>query len=149
MEQKIREVFNSELIKYSDSLFQQLEEFNNSECFVVLTEDLLNFLNANFESFEFIENYSDSIGQTVYISFYGDSIFPLDNLKKQLEKMDLENSNYNTDLTFYTLYDIEEALRSVSSNKGFIGIIDSYSHIEYETFDELFIYSVLKMKNNK
>ena len=91
MEQKIREVFNSELIKYSDSLFQQLEEFNNSECFVVLTEDLLNFLNANFESFEFIENYSDSIGQTVYISFYGDSIFPLDNLKKQLEKMDLEN----------------------------------------------------------
>ena len=146
---KLREIFNAEILKYSDSIFNQMLRYYDSDCYVVLTDEILNFLNENFESFGFVENYSSAIGETVYVSFYGDSILPLDNFKNQLKKMISENVTYNSDLTFYTLYDIEETLRSVSSNKGFIGIIDSYSHIEYETFDELFIYSVLKMKNNK
>lgn len=63
--------------------------------------------------------------------------------------MDLENSNYNTDLTFYTLADIEETLRSVSNKRGFLGIMDNYSHISYENFDDIYIFSKLKCLNSK
>lgn len=149
---KLREFFNVELINYSDSIFNQILSHYDSDCCVILTEEILNFLEEikTFDIYDFINNYSSAIGETVYISFYGDSIFPLDKFKQKLKEMDLENIDYGSDLSFYTMYDIKDlVINSISDNKGFMGVIDTFSHIEYENFELLFIYSLLKMKNHK
>ena len=148
---KLREIFNAEILKYSDSIFNQMLRYYDSDCYVVLTEEILNFLDTIeiFDIYDFVNNYSSAIGETVYINFSGDSIFPLDKFKKRLETLNSENYDYGSDLSFYTLEDIEISINDSSDNKGFIGLIDSYSYVKYENFDDIFIYSVLIMKNKK
>ena len=148
---KLREIFNAEILKYSDSIFNQMLRYYDSDCYVVLTEEILNFLDTIeiFDIYDFVNNYSSAIGEAVYISFYGETILPLDKFKKSLEDLNSKNYDYSSDFFFYTLEDIKMSINDSSNNKGFIGLIDSYSYVKYEDFDNIFIYSILKMKNNK
>lgn len=144
---KLREIFNLELIHFSDSIFNQFLKYTDDDCFVVLTKDILSFLKENFEDYtsDWIEEYSLAIGEIVYITYNGESIFPLTTLKKYIK--DSENPENN--LSFYTFDDIESGINGVSNKNGFVGIMDAYSHVGYDNFEDIFIYSALKMKNSK
>lgn len=147
---ELREVFNQELIKYSDVFYDDcLEDANNENYFVELTLEMLKFLDLHFENYDvaFVEDYSSIIGEIVYFSFYGYGLFPLnDSLKKQIN----EDPNPSEGLEFHNLSDIEDlVINSISHNKGFMGIMDSFTHVTYDNFHALFIYSMLKFKNKK
>ena len=43
---ELREIFNAEILKYSDSIFNQMLRYYDSDCYVVLTEEILNFLDT-------------------------------------------------------------------------------------------------------
>ena len=145
--EKLRDIFNSEIINFSDSIFTQLLKYTKDDCFVILTQDILSFLDENFEDYpaDWIEDYSYAIGETAYITYHGEPIFPLTTLKERIK----ESNNPENHLSFYTFNDIESSINGVSNNNGFNGIIDGFSHVEYDHFEDLFIYSALKMKNKK
>lgn len=144
---KLRDIFNAEIVSFSDSIFNQLLKHTQGDCFVILTKDILSFLDDHFEDYpvDWIEDYQYAIGETVYITYHGKSIFPLNILKEQIK----EAENPENYLSFYTFTDLESGINGASHNNGFIGIIDTFSHVEYDTFEDLFIYSILKMKNLK
>ena len=116
--------------------------------FVKLTLEMLEFLDLNFENYgvEFVNDYSDVIGEIVYFSFYGFELFPID---EKLRKQISEDEDPSNGLEFYSLKDIENLVSSVSDNRGFAGVMDSFTHVTYDNFNDLFIYSMLKYKNKK
>ena len=70
---ELREVFNQELIKYSDVFYGRcVRDATEENYFVKLTLEMLEFLDLNFENYgvEFVNDYSDVIGEIVYFSFY-------------------------------------------------------------------------------
>lgn len=147
---ELREVFNQELINYSDTFYEScVKDATDENYFVKLTLEMLEFLDLHFENYgvDFVKDYSDIIGETVYFSFYGFELFPIDEkLKKQIS----EDEDPSNGLVFYSLNDIKDlVINSVSDNKGFTGIIDSFSHITYDNLNDLFIYSMLRYKNKK
>ena len=116
--------------------------------FVKLTLEMLEFLDLNFENYgvEFVNDYSDVIGEIVYFSFYGFELFPID---EKLRKQISEDEDPSNGLEFYSLKDIENLVSSVSDNRGFAGVMDSFTHVTYDNFNDLFSYSMLKYKNKK
>ena len=78
---ELREVFNQELIKYSDTFYGNCVKYATDEnYFVELTLEMLEFLDLHFENYgvDFVKDYCDIIGETVYFSFYGFELFPVD-----------------------------------------------------------------------
>lgn len=146
---ELREVFNQELIKQSDVFYNNcIEDAINEDYFVRLTHEMLEFLDHNFQNYgvDFVEDYSSIIGEIVYLSFYDYSLFPLnESLKKQIDA----DPDPSKGLEFHNLSDVENLVNSVSGNKGFVGIIQYFSHITYDNLNHLFIYSMLKYKNKK
>lgn len=146
--EQLRKLFNEEIIKYSDDIFEQLLEYENSNCYVRLTEEILDFLDDNLDFQEYKEEYSKNIGEIVFMSCYGEPVYPLTELQNFLDRDGQEK--VSNQFQFYTLGQIEIlTINDVAENRGFIGIIDSFSHIEYDNFNDLFIYSMLKYLNNK
>lgn len=146
---ELREVFNQELIKYSDVFYGKcVRDATDENYFVKLTLEMLEFLDLYFENYgvEFVKDYSSIIGEIVYFSFYGFELFPID---EKLRKQISEDEDPSNGLEFYSLKDIENLVSSVSDNRGFAGIMDSFTHVTYDNFNDLFIYSMLKYKNKK
>jgi hypothetical protein len=147
---ELRAVFNQELIKYSDTFYENCVKYATDEnYFVELTLEMLEFLDLHFENYgvDFVKDYSEIIGETVYFSFYGFELFPVDDkLRKQIS----EDEDPSDGLVFYSFNDIEDlVINSISNNRGFTGIIDSFTHVTYDNLNDLFIYSMLKYKNKK
>lgn len=127
---ELREIFNQELIKYSDVFYNNsVRDARDENYYVELTLEMLKFLDLHFENYgvEFVNDYSDIIGETIYASFYGFELFPIgEKIKKQI----LENDEPSDGLEFYSLKDIENlVVNSVADNKGFVGILDSFTHV--------------------
>lgn len=138
----LRALFNEKLNEYSDALFNTFLDYLEEESYVVLTEEILDTLDKWYPDDDFKENYTYAIGETVYIgTVNGDSLLSL------LKSYKTDSEEKLPSVEFYTLFDIEETLKSVSDAKGFLGVMDSYTHIKYENFYDIFIYSMLKLKN--
>lgn len=81
----------------------------------------------------------------------GEPIFPLNEFQTALSNQrEFKTDDIFDSFEFYTLSSIEDILTNVTAHgKGFRGILDSYGAVEYDIFHQLFIYSMLKIKNNK
>lgn len=71
---------------------------------------------------------------------------PIDEkLRKQISEDEDPPMAWNLQLKRY----FENLVSSVSDNRGFAGVMDSFTHVTYDNFNDLFIYSMLKYKNKK
>lgn len=144
---KIRKAFNNTVVEYSKNLLDSFFDYSDDKNFIELTEEILAFLDTHLSGLDIAENYASTLGEIVYISLEGWDIFPLDETKKMLESTTEESK---PKLTFYSFFDIENlVIKSVADDRGFLGIMDSESYVSYNNFEDLFIYTVLKVKNGK
>ena len=146
---KIQEIFKKTILQKTDSLFENYFETLDSNCFILLTEELLNQLDEIFDKSQLKETYSYAVGEFIYADIYGDNLFPLKDIEKMklgelVEKGEniiyISGFDYDDEMNFYTL----KSIKKIITNDFFE---DFENVITNDFFEKIFIYSTLKVLN--
>lgn len=146
---KIQEIFKKTILQKTDSLFENYFEIFDSNCFILLTEELLNQLDEIFDKSQLKETYSYAVGEFIYADIYGDNLFPLEDIEKMklgelVEKGEniiyISGFDYDDEMNFYTL----KSIKKIITNDFFE---DFENVITNDFFEKIFIYSTLKVLN--